>query len=201
MLRFSSDVRYPNASSPSARVRTRDRRRSHTRTVEITPATSWPYAPMFCTGAAPTVPGMPESASTPTHSSATARATSSSQSCPAGAWKLAPPHESSASTVIPRRRSRTTTPPNPSSPTSRFEPPPITRSGSPASSAACTVSSSSASLCASTYRSAGPPTRRVVSSANEGAPTASGRRPGAVRTISGRSRSTGVRGSHVTAPA
>ena len=54
-------------------------------------ATSWPYAPTFWIGVAPTAPGMPESASTPTQPFSTACATKSSQFSPAATVTVTPP--------------------------------------------------------------------------------------------------------------
>ncbi len=96
--------------------------RSHTRTRAIVWATSWPYAPTFCTGVAPVDPGMPDSASIPDHPCSTARATRPSQSSPAATVTLAPPHMSSESTRTPRVATLTTVPGNPASATTTFEP-------------------------------------------------------------------------------
>src|SRR3712207_1092389 len=128
---------------------------------------------MFCTGAAPVEPGMPDSASTPTQPSSTVRATRSSQSSPAGTRMLAPPQESAPSTSTPRRTSRTTPPGKPSSDTTRLEPPPRTRTGSPAASAARTTSTSASDESVSTYRPTGPPRRRVVRPASSAVRTVS----------------------------
>ena len=45
-------------------------------------ATSWPYAPTFCTGVAPVEPGMPDSVSMPVSSCSTAYRTTSSHGVP-----------------------------------------------------------------------------------------------------------------------
>ncbi len=52
--------------------------KSNARTRSMIEAASCPYAPTFCTGVPPTVPGIPAMHSVPAHSSATARPTNSS---------------------------------------------------------------------------------------------------------------------------
>ena len=66
---------------------------------------------------------MPDSASTPDHSSSTARATRSSHGSPAATTTAAPPHESAESTRTPRVATLTTVPSNPASGRTRFDPP------------------------------------------------------------------------------
>ena len=86
-------------------------------------ATSLPYAPTFWIGVPPTRPGMPDRASMPLHSCATAVATRASQSSPAATVTVAP-LQSETSAAMPRVATRTTVPGNPWSAISRFEPPP-----------------------------------------------------------------------------
>src|SRR6478609_1729776 len=134
--------------------------------------TSWPYAPTFWIGVAPTCPGMPASASTPDHRRSTASATNGSQGSPAATLTVAPEQEASTSSsrseVIPRVATSTTVPGKPSSATTTLLPPPSTSTGSPAASAAETASMSSASVSARTQAFAGPPRRRVVWSLRSG---------------------------------
>src|SRR5688572_13756668 len=121
-------------------------------------------------GVAPTEPGIPESASTPTQPRSTAVATSSSQSSPAATVTITPPHEapSAPSGRTPRVATSTTTPSNPSSATTTLLPPPSTSTGSPDRSASSTAATTSASVVAVTQRRAGPPSRRVVRSRRSG---------------------------------
>src|SRR6476469_1791506 len=134
--------------------------------------TSWPYAPTFWIGVAPTYPGMPASASTPDHRRSTASATNGSHGSPAATLTVAPEQEASTSSsrseVIPRVATSTTVPGKPSSATTTLLPPPSTSTGSPAASAAETASMSSASVSARTQAFAGPPRRRVVWSLRSG---------------------------------
>ena len=58
MLVLRALIRYPNPMSAAAMSSVRLSRRSHASTDSTAPATSCPYAPMFCTTEAPTVPGM-----------------------------------------------------------------------------------------------------------------------------------------------
>src|SRR6478609_629075 len=144
--------------------------RSHTRTRAMVWLTSWPYAPTFWIGVAPTEPGMPESASMPTQPRSTASATSSSQLSPAATVTVAPPHDgpSSASISAPVVATSTTVPAKPLSATTRLLPPPSTSTGSPAVSASTRASISCCSVVARTQRSAGPPRRSVVWSRRSG---------------------------------
>src|SRR4051812_13023887 len=115
-------------------------------------------------GEAPTEPGMPDSASRPTHPPSTARATNGSQDSPAAAVTTTPPEVAalSWSTLTPVVASSTTVPSKPSSATTRLLPPAITRSGSPASSQRRTASTNSLLVVVRSQDRAGPPSRSVV---------------------------------------
>ena len=184
MLVLRALIRYPNPMSAAAMSSVRLSRRSHASTDSTAPATSCPYAPMFCTTEAPTVPGMPDRPSTPSSPSSTVNATKSSQLQPASAFSTG---AASSGTVICRRASRTTTPLNGPSATSRLDPPPITHSGSPLESASSTASITPTREVGSMNRAIWPPTPIVVRSAKLVMPSrvhapvpraAAGRRPG-----------------------
>ena len=170
MLVLRALIRYPNPMSAAAMSSVRLSRRSHASTDSTAPATSCPYAPMFCTTEAPTVPGMPDRPSTPSSPSSTVNATKSSQLQPASALTctIRSPFSTGAAssgTVICRRASRTTTPLNGPSATSRLDPPPITHSGSPLESASSTASITPTREVGSMNRAIWPPTPIVVRSA------------------------------------
>src|SRR3954471_6391044 len=116
-------------------------------------------------GVAPTLPGIPDSASTPTKPRSTANATKGSHGSPAATVTVAPEHMSS-STATPRVRTRTTVPSNPRSATTRLLPPATRSSGVSVASASRTASTSADSVSACSSRPAGPPTRSVVRSAS-----------------------------------
>src|SRR4029077_8076768 len=121
--------------------------------------------PTFWIGVAPTEPGMPDSASTPTQPRSTAVATKASQLSPAATCTTTPPQvgsSSSMSACTPDVATSTTVPSKPSSATTRLLPPPSTTGGSPASSARRTTPTSVSSVVARTQSRAGPPSRRVV---------------------------------------
>src|SRR5688500_2200141 len=124
-------------------------------------------------GVAPTAPGIPDRASTPTQPEATARATRSSQFSPAATVTRTPPQVASYPSVsgtTPRVATLTTVPAKPSSATTRLLPPASTRSGSPAESAADTAAISSSSVVAVTKEVAGPPRCSVVWRARRSGP-------------------------------
>ena len=121
--------------------------------------TSWPYAPIFCIGAAPTVPGIPLSVSRPAKPREIVVFTKSSQFSPAPIVRVAPLHASTSSSIL-LFEIRITVPAKPSSLTKIFVPPPIIKMGeSPALSMAAIISFS---LETSTKFLAGPPTRSEV---------------------------------------
>ena len=91
-------------------------------TLVIVSETSWPYAPMFCTGAAPTSPGIPDRASMPHKLRSQQSFTKSSQTTPAPA--VTSPAES---WVILSAAILTTSPENPPSDTSKLLPQPRTK--------------------------------------------------------------------------
>src|SRR4051794_19252635 len=108
---------------------------------------------------------MPESASSPTQPSSTARATNGSHGSPAATVTTTPPQVDSApswSAWTPLVAISTTVPGKPSSATTRLLPPATTRTGSPASSARRTASTSASSVVARSHLRAGPPSRSVV---------------------------------------
>src|SRR5215213_3198774 len=116
-------------------------------------------------GVAPTEPGMPDSASRPTHPYSTACPTNGSQDSPAATATRTPPQVRSSpswSARMPVVATSTTVPSNPSSATTTLLPPASTRTGSPASSHRRTASTSSSAVVARTHDRAGPPRRRVV---------------------------------------
>src|SRR3954452_18526752 len=125
--------------------------------------TSWPEAPTFWIGVAPTEPGMPDSVSTPTQRRATAVATKASHSSPAETCTTTPPQVGSSSSASARRpdvATSTTVPSKPSSATTRLLPPPSTSTGSPASSARRRASTTASSVVARPPARAAPPQPR-----------------------------------------
>ena len=120
---------------------------------------------MFCTGAAPTVPGMPDIASMPARPSATANSTKASQSWPACTRSRTMPGRGDGMRSIPWVRTRTTVPSYGSSPTKRLDPPPRTSQGSPSAHTVRRAWTSSADVVASIMRAGAPPVRSVVSRA------------------------------------
>ena len=106
---------------------------------------------------APVDPGIPDRHSKPAKPSSTVAATSSSQGSPASTTMRSP------SRATPRVCTWATTPGKPSSATTTLLPPASTSTGSPARSASRTTSISSSCVEHGTSRSAGPPSRRVVS--------------------------------------
>ena len=105
---------------------------------------------MFCTGAAPTVPGIPDRGANPAHWLAMASRTRSSQVVPAVAVTSTPPHTESETSETSARASRMTRPSKPASEAMMLEPPPMTRTGVPAASASRIASVSSLWVVAST---------------------------------------------------
>ena len=127
--------------------------------------TSLPYAPIFWTGEAPTVPGIPARFSRPHSPRCTHPSTSVSQCTPAPA--VTRMKDSSSVNVMPEMRISTTTPLNPSSEARMLLPSPSTLHGRLCSHANAMVSATSDSVShVKTYR-ATPPTRRVESVARE----------------------------------
>src|SRR5665647_285884 len=129
---------------------------------------SCPYAPMFCTGAAPAEPGIPESASMPAQPRATACATRSSHGSPActrSRTRPGPVASSGPVAWIPRVTMRITVPSKPSSLARMFEPPPSSSQSSSPAHTPRTASTSSCSVVGAIICAGTPPTRRVVSSA------------------------------------
>src|SRR4051794_19384509 len=139
-------------------------------------------------GVAPTLPGIPDSASTPTKPRRTASSTNGSHGSPAATLTEAPA-QASCSTSTPRVSTRTTVPSKPASETTRLLPPPSTSTGRPATSASRTAVTRSSSVRARTSVPAGgapgpprrgpgpgappaPPTRSVVRSASLSRPSA-----------------------------
>src|SRR6476659_6593821 len=116
-------------------------------------------------GVAPTLPGIPDSASTPIQPSCTARSTNASHDSPAATVTTAPPQASWAGST-PEVSTSTTVPSKPASPTTRLLPPATSSSGVPDSSAERTASRSSCSVRARTSSRAGPPRCSVVWSAS-----------------------------------
>ena len=109
---------------------------------------------------------MPASASMPTHSCSTARATRSSQDSPAATVTSAPPQVGSSPSMsarTPRVATSTTVPSKPTSATTTLLPPPSTRSGP----SMLIASTSSCSVVARTHALAGPPSRSVVCSGQQ----------------------------------
>ena len=94
---------------------------------------------MFCTGAAPTVPGIPDRGANPAHCRAMASQTRSSQVVPAVAVTSTPPQAESESSLTCWRASRTTRPSKPASEARTLLPPPMTRTGVPSASACRTA--------------------------------------------------------------
>src|SRR5436190_303741 len=88
--------------------------------------TSWPYAPTFWIGVAPTEPGMPDRHSMPARPSCTALATNGSQGSPACTSSAPSPLR-----LTPRVRRRTTVPRKPSSAITTLLPPARISTGSP----------------------------------------------------------------------
>src|SRR4051794_8454012 len=127
-------------------------------------ATSWPYAPTFWIGVAPTLPGIPERASSPIQPCRTALATKGSHGSPAATVTTAPPQVSSC-TSTPVVSMRTAVPSKPASATTRLLPPATSSRGVPVRSASRTAPRRSCSVRACTRWVAGPPRRRVVRSA------------------------------------
>src|SRR5256886_387697 len=123
-------------------------------------AISWPYAPTFWIGVAPTVPGIPERHSIPAHPRSTAWRTSPSHSTPAPATSSTP--SGASRNVTPPMATLRTRPGNPASATTRFEPPPMICTRSRRSRAAVSAWRSSASAVHSWKYRAGPPNPRVV---------------------------------------
>src|SRR5690242_13527406 len=120
---------------------------------------------------------MPESASTPTQPSCTARSTKASHDSPAATVTTAPPQVSGSGST-PVVSTSTTVPSKPSSPTTRLLPPATSSSGVPDSSAERTASSSSRSVRACTSSRAGPPRCSVVWSASSSGRSGTQHRPG-----------------------
>src|SRR5208337_941083 len=77
--------RYPNLHSWLPNMAGAPVLISMARTSSTTFSALWPYAPMFWTGAAPTVPGMPERHSTPCQLCSVQNFANVSQACPARA--------------------------------------------------------------------------------------------------------------------
>src|SRR5215470_17824651 len=84
-------VRYRKPHSELESSRVSPEVTSMTRTVVMVSATSCPYAPTFCTGVPPTVPGIPLRHSRPARFAPTVCATNESQSQPAPATKIVSP--------------------------------------------------------------------------------------------------------------
>src|SRR3954447_5404089 len=168
--RLNTLERYVNPQAAASSSSTAPVERSSARTDTIVSATSWPYAPTFWIGVAPTEPGMPDRYSTPARSSATQRATSGSHGSPACTSSRTRPSGMSA-VPMPRVAIRRTVPGKPASATTTLLPPASTRRGSPASSARRTTSTTASSSVASRSRPAGPPRRRVVRSARSVEPS------------------------------
>src|SRR3954447_24035478 len=122
-------------------------------------------------GVAPTLPGIPDSASTPTKPRRTASSTNGSHGSPEATLTEAPA-QASCSTSTPRVSTRTTVPSKPASETTRLLPPPSTSTGRPATSASRTAVTRSSSVRARTSVPAGPPIRSVVRSASLSRPSA-----------------------------
>src|ERR1022692_2139219 len=130
-------------------------------------ATSCPYAPTFCTGVPPTLPGMPLKHSTPAQRAMTDRETNLSQATPAPASKITLPFSSCPPRCsMPSTATFSTSPDQPASATTRLLPPPRTKRGRSRERANVTASRTSPTSLASTKYLAGPPISLVVNGAS-----------------------------------
>src|SRR4029077_3437451 len=129
--------------------------------------TSCPYAPTFCTGVPPTLPGIPLRHSTPAQCTMTAWETKRSHDSPAPASKrIFPPSLWPGRCSMPGAAIFRTKPGQPLSATTRLLPPPRTKRGWFFDCAKLTASCTSAADFASTKKRAGPPRRKVVRGAS-----------------------------------
>src|SRR5229473_3616977 len=157
-------VRYENPQASLQSSRTSPSLKSNACTDSMVSETSCPYAPTFCTGVPPTLPGMPLMHSTPAQLRATARAVNLSQSTPAPTSNTTLPSSSCSS--IAGMLTLSTNPGHPASETTRLLPPPRMKKGRPWARAYATASWTSEIVFASTKYRAGPPTFRVVRGAS-----------------------------------